>query len=125
MASKRGGRRPGAGRPKGSKNKMTLARQAVADVIGADETQRLDREIHARGHQMLVELERIALDPTQAVPARLMAAKIALPFMLPKCASENAQNGPPGDLADRILAARQRLAAAREDHVAAIATPCS
>jgi hypothetical protein len=29
-------------------------------------------------------MERIVLDPTQPVAARIMAAKVVLPFMLPK-----------------------------------------
>ena len=33
---------------------------------------------------MLLEMERIVLDPTQPVAARIMAAKVVLPFMLPK-----------------------------------------
>ncbi|MGE4561530.1 MAG: hypothetical protein AAEC10_01220, partial [Rhodospirillales bacterium] len=31
-----------------------------------------------------LRLERIAFDPTQPIAARIMAAKIALPFMSPK-----------------------------------------
>jgi hypothetical protein len=33
---------------------------------------------------MLLEMERIVLDPTQPVAAGIMAAKVVLPFMLPK-----------------------------------------
>lgn len=110
MTAKRGGTRPGAGRPKGSKNKSTLAREAVAEVLGVDDVARLTSEIHSRGHQMLIELERIALDPTETMPARLMAAKIALPFMLPKQPASTAPGSEPSDLAERIRKARERLA---------------
>lgn len=79
-----GGYRPGAGRPKGAKNKTTIAKEAVAEILDVDDADRLQSAIHKRGHQLLIELERITLDPTQPVAARIMAAKIALPFLLPK-----------------------------------------
>ena len=84
MTGNQGGARPGAGRKSGSKNKMTIAREAVAVIINADDPQKLASAIHQRGHELLSEMERIALDPTQPVAARIMAAKTALPFMLPK-----------------------------------------
>lgn len=79
-----GGYRPGAGRPKGSKNKTTIAKEAVAEILDLDAADQLQSAIYKRGHQLLIELERIALDPTQPVAARIMAAKTALPFLLPK-----------------------------------------
>lgn len=84
MAGKIGGYRPGAGRPKGSKNKSTIAKEAVAEILDVDDADQLQSAVHKRGHQLLIELERIALDPTQPVAARIMAAKTALPFLLPK-----------------------------------------
>ena len=80
----KGGARPGAGRPKGSKNKLTLAKQAVAEVLDAPADIDLTQAVHQRAHRLLCELERIALDPEQPVVARLVAAKTALPFMLPR-----------------------------------------
>lgn len=79
-----GGYRPGAGRKKGSKNKTTIAKEAVAEILDIDDADQLQSAVHKRGHQLLTELERIALDPTQPVAARIMAAKSALPFLLPK-----------------------------------------
>lgn len=78
----RGGPRRGAGRPKGSKNKSTIAREALAEILDVDDPYMLAGAIHQRGHTLLAEMERIALDPTQPVGARIMAAKVALPFLL-------------------------------------------
>lgn len=84
MSDNRGGYRPGAGRKKGSKNKTTIAKEAVAEILDVDDADQLQAAVHKRGHQLLMELERIALDPTQPLAARIMAAKSALPFLLPK-----------------------------------------
>jgi hypothetical protein len=73
-----------AGRPKGSKNKMTIAREAVAEILDVEDAKMLSAEVHKRGHTLLSEMERIAIDPTQPVAARIMAAKVALPFLLPR-----------------------------------------
>lgn len=84
MQQKIGGRRPGAGRPKGSKNKMTIAKEAVAEILDIEDAKMLGTEVHRRGHKLLAEIEDIACDVTQPVGARIMAAKTILPFMLPK-----------------------------------------
>lgn len=84
MQQRIGGRRPGAGRPKGSKNKMTIAREVVAEILDVDDARMLAEAVHKRGHTLLAEMERIACDVTQPVGARIMAAKVVLPFMLPK-----------------------------------------
>ena len=84
MGNEHGGYREGAGRKAGSKNKMTLGREAVAEIIEAPDPKKLSAAVHQRGHAMLLELERIVLDPTQPIAARIMAARTALPFMLPK-----------------------------------------
>lgn len=110
MTTGRGGKRDGAGRKQGSKNKITIAREVVAEVIHADDPKKLTEAVHARGHQMLVELERIVLDPTQPVAARIMAAKTALPFMLPKKVEHEEKQEKMGDeLVARIYAARDRM----------------
>lgn len=70
-----------AGR-KGSKNKLTLARHAVAEVLDAPSEVDLTKAVHQRGHSLLIELEKIAMDPSQPVAARIVAAKTALPFLL-------------------------------------------
>jgi len=84
MQKKIGGRRPGAGRPKGSKNKTTIAREVVAEILDVEDAKMLASEVHKRGHTLLAEMERIVFDVTQPIGARIMAAKVALPFMLPK-----------------------------------------
>ena len=63
----RGGRRRGAGRPKGSKNKSTIAKEALAEILDVDDPMMLAGAIHQRGHTLLIEMERIACDPTQPV----------------------------------------------------------
>lgn len=79
-----GGKRPGAGRPKGSNNKMTIAPAAVAEILDVDARDTLDAAVHKRGHSLLLEMERIAHDPTQPIAARITAARVALPFLLPR-----------------------------------------
>jgi hypothetical protein len=112
-----GGKRPGAGRPKGSKNKTTVAREAVAEVLGVDDTATLDAAIHQRGHALLQELERIVLDPTFSPSERIVAAKVALPFLLPKMdvvaqGAEEAEQA--DDFIELIRQRRQQVAAMRE-----------
>lgn len=79
-----GGRRPGAGRPSGSLNKSTLARMSAATIVGVDEADLLAEVVHRRGHALLLEMERLVLDPTQPVGVRIMAARTALPFLFPR-----------------------------------------
>jgi len=50
---------------KGSKNKVTVAREAIAEVLDAPAPINLSATIHQRGYTMLLEMERIVLDPTQ------------------------------------------------------------
>jgi hypothetical protein len=69
---------------KGSKNKVTVAREAIAEVLDAPAPINVTAAIHQRGYKMLLEMERIVLDPTQPAAARIMAAKVVLLFMLPK-----------------------------------------
>lgn len=110
MTTGRGGKRDGAGRKLGSKNKLTIAREVVAEVIHADDPKKLTEAVHARGYQMLLELERIVLDPTQPVAARIMAAKTALPFMVPKQAEHEERQEKFGEeLIARIHAGRERV----------------
>ena len=59
MGDQRGGRRNGAGRKKGSKNKTTIAREVIGEIIDAPDPMKLASAIHHRGHAMLLELERI------------------------------------------------------------------
>ena len=82
MKSKLGGYREGSGRPKGSKNKTTIAREAIAEILDIEDAKMLSAEVHKRGHTLLSEMERVAIDPEQPIAARIMAAKVALPFLL-------------------------------------------
>jgi hypothetical protein len=111
MSDQRGGRRKGAGRKKGSKNKTTIAREVIGEIIDAPDPMKLASAIHQRGHAMLLELERIVLDPSQPIAARIMAARTALPFMLPKLSEPNSELVDPNDLIRRLNAGRERCAA--------------
>lgn len=68
----RGGARPGAGRPKGTPNKATAARQA---------------EIAASGLTPLDYMLAILRDETKDEAARFEAAKAAAPYVHPKLAA--------------------------------------
>ena len=78
MGDQHGGKRKGAGRKKGSKTRTTIAREVIGEIIDAPDPMKLASAIHQRGHAMLLELERIVLDPTQPIAARIMAARTAL-----------------------------------------------
>ena len=110
--SNRGGHRPGAGRKKGSLNKTTIALQSAVEVLDVDDGETLEAAIHRRGHSLLLEMERIAHDPTQPVAARIVAAKTALPFLLPKRAEPPQPKGGTAsdDVVRTLQAARDRLA---------------
>jgi hypothetical protein len=111
MGDQQGGKRKGAGRKKGSKNKTTIAREVIGEIIDAPDPMKLASAIHQRGHALLLELERIALDPTQPISARIMAARTALPFMLPKLPEPKFELNDPNDLVRRLQAGRDRYAA--------------
>ena len=113
MSDNRGGKREGAGRRKGSKNKVTVAREAIAEVLDAPDPMKLAAAIHQRGYQMLLEMERIVLDPTQPVAARIMAAKVVLPFMLPKLQEPRTALQDNEEIVRRLQEGRARVAAAR------------
>ncbi len=108
-----GGRRSGAGRPKGSKNKSTLAREAVAEILDVDDQHLLAAEVHRRGHRLLGEMERIALDPTQPAAVRIVAARTALPFLLPRSVARPVQTNFGHELVKRLEEGRQRVALLR------------
>ena len=111
MGDQRGGKRKGSGRKKGSKNKITIAREVIGEIIDAPDPMKLASAIHQRGHAMLLELERIALDPTQPVAARIMAARTALPFMLPKLPEPKGSGIETDELVRRLQAGREKYAA--------------
>lgn len=70
----RGGKRPGAGRPKGSRNRATVA-------AGGRTLTELAR---AASPRMIEVLERIALDPAMTPAARVSAANGILDRALPR-----------------------------------------
>ncbi len=104
-----GGARPGAGRPKGSKNKSTLAKEAVAEILDVEDADMLEAAVHKRGHQLLMELERIVMDPTQPAGARIMAARVVLPFMLPRKVALHQETDDSASLIDLIQERRTQL----------------
>lgn len=108
-----GGKRPGAGRPKGSKNKSTIAREAVAEVLGVGDARTLEAAVHRRGHSLLLEMERIAHDPTQPLGARIMAARTALPFLLPRNSVDHDPEAAPHDIVARLEQGRRRVSEMR------------
>jgi hypothetical protein len=110
MGNSCGGKREGAGRKKGSKNKVTVAREAIAEVLDAPDPMKLTAAIHQRGYKMLLEMERIVLDPTQPVAARIMAAKVVLPFMLPKPQEPRAAHQGNDEITRRLQEGRARVA---------------
>ena len=123
MGDQHGGRREGAGRKKGSKNKTTIAREAIAEIIDAPDPMKLASAIHERGHKLLAELERITLDPTQPVAATIMAARTALPFMLPKLPEPKNDGVDHDGLAECIREGRKRAEAYFQMHVDIEAKP--
>lgn len=62
---------------------------------------------------MLPEMERIVLDPTQPVAARIMAAKVVLPFMPPKLPEPRTAPQENDKMVRRLQEGRARVAAAR------------
>jgi len=105
-----GGVRRGAGRPKGSKNKTTIAREAVAEILDIEDAAMMTAEVHRRGHELLAEMERIASDPTQPVAARIMAARVALPFLVPKQIASPGASASSFDLIETLQSRRNQLA---------------
>lgn len=67
----RGGYRPGAGRPKGAKNKLTVLREVAAEY----------------GMTPLDYLLGIMRDESLPVEVRMFAAKAALPYCTPRLAA--------------------------------------
>ena len=63
---------------------------------------------------MLLEMERIVLDPTQPVAARIMAAKVVLSFMLPKLSEPRTAPQVNDDLVRRLQEGRVRSRAAQQ-----------
>ncbi|MBT4906972.1 MAG: hypothetical protein HON62_08825 [Rhodospirillaceae bacterium] len=122
MANKVGGKRLGAGRKKGSKNKTTIAREVIGEIVDAPDPMKLASTVHQRGHAVLLEMERIVMDPTQPLAARIMAAKTALPYLLPKHIEHKQEGRSTEDMMKRLQAGRLRAA---EMHAQSKAEKCS
>lgn len=56
----------------------------MAKILDVNARDTLDAAVHKRGHSLLLEMERIAHDPTQPLAARITAARVALPVLLSK-----------------------------------------
>ena len=92
---------------------MTIAREAVAEILDVDDQDMLSTEIHRRGHRLLIEMERIALDPTQPVAIRIMATRTALPFLISKSVAAPAESAFNRDLVRMLEEGRQRVSSMR------------
>ena len=91
-----------------------MACEAIAEVLDAPAPMNLTAAIHQRGCKMLLEMERIVLDPTQPVAARIMAAKVVLPFMLPKLSEPRTAPLNSEDLVRRLQDGRARASLPRQ-----------
>ena len=109
MGNSRGGYRIGAGRKKGSKNKWTIAKETLSEVIDPNNPEKIIGAVHSRGHVLLTEMERIATDPTQPVAARIMAARTALPFLLARPMPDGSANSLGFDLVETLQQRRRYL----------------
>jgi hypothetical protein len=69
----------------------------------------LEAAVRKRGHQLLVEMERIVFDATQPIGARIMAAKVAPPFMLPKREGAPKTERPDGGMIELLQQRRTQL----------------
>lgn len=103
-----GGKRPGAGRPKGSPNRRTadLSRKLdeLEDELGKD----TDPAMH---------LARVIADDSAAPDLRIQAAKDLLPYVYPRLGSidVNTNVNVTDGLAERLRRAKARLADAGDE----------
>jgi hypothetical protein len=82
---------------------------SAAEVLGVRDADLLEEAIHRRGHVLLLEMERLALDPAQPSGVRIMAARTALPFLLPRPETESGSEAMAADLVAALRAGRERL----------------
>ena len=83
-------------------------------MLDAPDPMKLAAAIHQRGYKMLLEMERIVLDPTQPVAARIMAAKVVLPFMLPKLQEPRTAPQDNDEIVRRLQEGRARAGAVQK-----------
>jgi hypothetical protein len=109
MANGHGGRRPGAGRPKGSIWKPAVATLRTAAIEKMQSIVGSDRDPLA----VVVEM---ACDPEEDKQLRLSAASVALPYLYPRLSATQVQathttvKVAPTQLLDRIAERVARLA---------------
>jgi len=86
--SKNGGRRPGAGRPRGSRNRRTIAlSQATAEA----------QQVARIGETPLDFLLRVMRNTKNAMQIRIDAAKAAAPYIHPRLSSIELNQNPKGE----------------------------
>lgn len=79
-----GGKRPGAGRPKGAKNKRTKELLQEAEKSAAAIKRVVPNAFSGDAHSLLMAIYK---DPAHKLELRLDAAKAAAPYEKPKLAS--------------------------------------
>lgn len=84
----------GRGRPKGAKNKLTIAKEEAAEKAAKTIAKAIPGAFQGNSHAYLMSIYK---DPKQATPVRIDAAKAALPFEKPRLAAvehTGAEGGP-------------------------------
>lgn len=82
----------GRGRPKGAKNKLTIAKEEASVKAAAKLAKAIPGAFQGDSHAYLMSIYK---DPKQATPVRIDAAKAALPFERPRLAAVE-HTTPPG-----------------------------
>lgn len=99
LKSRNGGRRAGAGRPRGSRNRRTIAlSQATAEAQQAART----------GETPLDFLLRVMRNTKNAMQIRIDAAKAAAPYIHPRLSSIELNQNPKGETHDEYVLRRAR-----------------
>jgi hypothetical protein len=83
-----GGRRPGAGRPQGARNKRTREIEAAADAAREAIEEKIPEAFQGDAHALLMTVYK---DPAQDWPLRIDAAKAAIKFEKPALSSVEAK----------------------------------
>lgn len=83
-----GGRRPGAGRPQGARNKRTREIEAAADAAREAIAEKIPEAFTGDAHALLMTVYK---DPSQEMSLRIDAAKAAIKFEKPALSSVEAR----------------------------------
>lgn len=102
-----GGKRPGAGRPKNSKNKRTVEREAAVQQAAAAISETIPGAFEGDAHAFLMLVYK---DPAQPCAIRIDAAKAALKVEKPALQSVAAKTELTGNL-EVTISDRQRAKA--------------